>query len=149
MFHETLLCISNTDGLLQLHQDFTAYEQHSSVRLWDLCLQPHLCLHSKCLYETVPSVAVTCSCVGYSTCVLFLRRSRNFFSFIAPFFFLEKLILDSGARLCVHYIPEEEHLKPDSCCFLPLSSLSRYNNMCIILLRPVLKGKWIKNICHL
>lgn len=56
-FHEILFRVSNTDGLLQLHQDFTAYEQHSSVRVWNIRLQPHLRLHSKCLYETVTSVA--------------------------------------------------------------------------------------------
>lgn len=41
---------SVTDGLLQLHQDFTAYKQHTSVCVWNVCLQPHLCLYSKSLY---------------------------------------------------------------------------------------------------
>lgn len=53
-----IFCVSNADGLLQLHQDFTTYEQHSSVCVWDVRLQPHLCLHSKCLYEPLTSVAL-------------------------------------------------------------------------------------------
>lgn len=63
-FHEIVFCVCNADGLLQLHKDFTTYEQHSSVRVWNIRLQPYLCLHSKCLYETVVSVAdSTCACL--------------------------------------------------------------------------------------
>lgn len=85
LLHEILVCFSDTDGLLQLHQDFTTYEQHSPVCLWDIRLQPHLCLHSKSLQEIVTPVAVTGRVKLRSyLCISCFARIKNV-SFVVPF----------------------------------------------------------------
>lgn len=43
-----LLCVS--DWLFQLHQDFTASEQHTPVCVWNICLQSQLCLHCETFF---------------------------------------------------------------------------------------------------
>lgn len=121
-FHEILVYVSKSDGLLQLHQDFTTYEQHSSVRVWNICLQPHLCLHSKFLYETVPSAAVTscgepdqtCTClfvcVSKKLCHSLMKKSqwKTLYTYM----------------MFIYQIAEKEHVKSDAYCFLPLSPLT-------------------------
>ena len=56
------LCLSNSDRLLQLHQDSAASERDTSLRVWDLCLQSYLRIHCKCVCMFV-CVNILCVCM--------------------------------------------------------------------------------------
>lgn len=70
------------DRLLQLCQDFTACEQHSSVRVWNVRFQPHLRIHRKYRpfalpsFPPLPSVHLTGCRGGINYPCHFLSQSK-------------------------------------------------------------------------
>lgn len=129
-------CVSDTDGLLQLHQDFTTHQQHSSVHVWNIRLQPHLCLHCESCYIMIEKKAV-------SFIVVCFREVDS------------PLMQDC---ICSDYLLDSRGRDSKVWCFLPLSSLSSLAEahaeldtiycMCIILLSPVPKGNGSKYLMH-
>lgn len=122
---------SKPDRLLQLYQDFTTYKQHSSVCVWNVRLQPHLCLHSKLFFFNMKHAHfVVKSCVE-------LDHKKSW----------------CKTSYAVFYLLYSRRVKSEACSFLPLSPLSslaeaQTEYMCIILLSPVLKGNGSKYLMH-